>query len=104
MHYYKPDDDIFCMSLVRELVFTEDLRPCFDLVKNISDWLLEVQQPAVRAVLQALYPIVKSWPKARSASDVADEDADDEGVDDEDADDEDADDEDADDGLGIDRG
>ncbi len=74
VHYYNPENDTFYMSYIDSFYFAKDvdLQGCRDHIKNVVEWLLEIQQPAVRDALKALRPIAKAWKKARSASAVTD--------------------------------
>lgn len=73
VHYYNPEDEMFYMSYIESFYFAKDIQACHDHVKNVVDWLLEIQQPIVRDALKAFHPIMQLWKKARSASAVADE-------------------------------
>lgn len=72
LHYYDTEKDMFCMSYIAEFAFLKDAQACHDFHQNIADWLLNVQQPAVREVLRKLQPVTQSWKKSRLASVVAD--------------------------------
>ncbi|KAL7899360.1 hypothetical protein HDV63DRAFT_373033 [Trichoderma sp. SZMC 28014] len=74
VHYYNTEDETFYMSYLDSFYFAkdQDLQGCHDYVKNVVDWLLEIQQPIVRDALKALHPITQLWKKTRSASVVAD--------------------------------
>ncbi len=52
VHYDNPNNDTYYMSHVDTFPFAKDIQGCRDLVRNAIDWLLEVQQPIVRAVLE----------------------------------------------------
>ena len=75
VHYYNPQDDTFYMSYIDSFYFAKDVQGCRDHIKNVVEWLLEIQQPIVRDALKALHPIAKAWKKIRStgpATDTAD--------------------------------
>ncbi|KUI65956.1 hypothetical protein VM1G_02386 [Cytospora mali] len=72
VHYYNPEDETFYMSYIDHFYFAKGVQGCHDHVKNVVDWLLEVQQPIVRDALRALHPMTHVWKKARSASSVRD--------------------------------
>jgi hypothetical protein len=73
VHYYNPEDKTFYMSYIDSFYFAKDIQGCHNHVKNVVDWLLEIQQPIVRDALKALHPITQLWKKARSASAIASE-------------------------------
>ena len=73
VHYYNPKDSKFYMSYIDTFPFAKDAQGCRDYIKNIVDWLVEIQQPIVRDVLAKLHPITKVWKKARSSSTLKDE-------------------------------
>ncbi len=49
------------MSHFDTFPFVKDIQGCHDFVKNAIDWLLEMQQPIVRAALRNMHPIVQMW-------------------------------------------
>ena len=61
VHYYNPEDDLFYMSGIDSFPFLKDIQGCHNFVKNSVDWLLEIQQPIVRAALQKLHPMTQVW-------------------------------------------
>lgn len=72
VHYYNPNDDKYYMSYIDTFPFAKDAQGCHDHIKNVVEWLLEIQQPIIRDVLTKLHPITKLWKKARSASAIID--------------------------------
>ncbi len=61
VHYYNPEDDLFYMSGIDTFPFLKDIQGCHNFVKNAVDWLLDIQQPIVRAALQKLHPMTRVW-------------------------------------------
>lgn len=72
VHYYDHDNDIFRMSFIDNFYLAKEIQNCVDFGKNIKEWLLEIQQPAVREALRKIYPITQSWNKGRLASTMTD--------------------------------
>lgn len=71
VHYYHPEDENIYMSYLDEFFFRKDLQGCRNHNKNLSEWLVEVQQPIIRDLLGKLHPVMKSWKKGRPISAVA---------------------------------
>ena len=72
VHYYNPEKKMYYMSYIDEFRFLKDTQGCHDHHKNIAEWLLNIQQPAVRGVLRKLHPITKLWKNSRPASAMTD--------------------------------
>ncbi|MCJ1478738.1 hypothetical protein MMC13_007422 [Lambiella insularis] len=72
VHYYNPGDHTYYMSYIDSFSFQKDAQGCRNHHKNVSEWMVEVQQPIIQDLLTRLQPIVKTWKKGRPASAVAD--------------------------------
>lgn len=73
VHYYNPDKAAFYMSYIDSFYFAKDVQGCHDYVKNVVEWMLQIQQPVIRNALTALHPISQSWKQpSRPATSVAD--------------------------------
>lgn len=68
VHYFNVEQSKYCMSWVDEFSFLKDAQGCRNYHKNIQEWLVDIQQLAVKDLLTELYPISKTWKKGRSAS------------------------------------
>ena len=64
VHYYNPEDENIYMSYIDDFSFRKDLQGCRNHNKNLSEWLVRVQQPIIRDLLGKLYPVMKSWKRA----------------------------------------
>ncbi|KAK2595524.1 hypothetical protein QQS21_006752 [Conoideocrella luteorostrata] len=74
VHYYDPDKDMFRMSFIDSFYLARELQECVEFGKSVREWLVEIQQPAVREALRRMYPVTQLWDKGRSASAVAADD------------------------------
>jgi hypothetical protein len=72
VHYYNPEDEKFYMSYIDSFYFAKDAQGCCNHMKNVVEWMLEIQQPIVRDALNRLHPITKWWKKGRPASAIID--------------------------------
>ncbi|KAL7921795.1 hypothetical protein ACQKWADRAFT_114158 [Trichoderma austrokoningii] len=72
VHYYNPEDKMFYMSYIDSFHFAKDVQGCRDHVKNVMDWLLEIQQPIIRNALKNLHPLTKVWKKGRPTTAITD--------------------------------
>jgi len=72
VHYYNPEDEKFYMSYIDSFYFVKDAQGCRNHMKNVVEWLLEIQQPIVRDALKRLHPITKWWKRGRPASVIID--------------------------------
>jgi hypothetical protein len=72
VHYFNPQSNTFYMSYIDSFHLMKDTQGCRDYVKNVVEWLLEIQQPLVRETLTALHPITKTWKNARTVGAITD--------------------------------
>ena len=72
VHYYNPEDGNIYMSYVDDFSFRKDPQGCRNHNKNLSEWLVKVQQPIIRDMLRRVHPVMKSWKKGRPISAVVD--------------------------------
>ena len=72
VHYYNTEDEKFYMSYIDSFYFAKDAQGCRNHMKNVVEWLLEIQQPIVRDALTRLHPITKWWKRGRPASVIID--------------------------------
>ena len=72
VHYYNPEDGNIYMSYIDDFSFRKDPQGCRNHNKNLSEWLVKVQQPIIRDILRRVHPVMKSWKKGRPISAVVD--------------------------------
>lgn len=72
VHYFNVEQRKYCMSWIDEFSFLKDAQGCRNHHMNIQEWLVDIQQPAVKDLLTKLYPISKTWKKGRSVSKTVD--------------------------------
>ena len=72
VHYYNPEDGMIYMSYIDDFSFRKDPQGCRNHNKNLSEWLVKVQQPIIRDILRRAHPAMKSWKRGRPISAVVD--------------------------------
>ncbi|MCJ1426244.1 hypothetical protein MMC29_004147 [Sticta canariensis] len=60
VHLYNPEDENIYMSYIDDFSFRKDFQGCRSHNKNLSEWLVKVQQPIIRDLLGKLHPVMKS--------------------------------------------
>ena len=60
------------MSYIDDFSFRKDPQGCRNHNKNLSEWLVKVQQPIIRDILRRAHPAMKSWKRGRPISAVVD--------------------------------
>ncbi|KAL8743066.1 MAG: hypothetical protein Q9190_004536, partial [Brigantiaea leucoxantha] len=69
VHYFNPEDNLFYMSWIDTFVYAKrnDMQECHDYVKNVIEWMVDIQKPIIRDALDKLYPITKLRMKGETA-------------------------------------
>lgn len=69
VHYFNPENNKFYMSWLDTFTYAKDgIQECHDFIKNVVEWMVDIQQPMLKQAMDELHPITRLWKKRGTIS------------------------------------